>query len=1008
MLKKIFTLVTTVAAAVSFAGTAYFSELRPQIAKVKHLSEEDFALGDKLLKEIQTLAKSRKRALPRTTLIMETVTHRAGCLWRTDKYWRDRQLYANRKFWYPHNQFSPSSFIKTFELMKTYGISANNFFLNNSFRDHYYNAAKQCGLDPAELALIPTMTPAGFAIERHIIAGLPKKEYIKRAVQSKYTMQFNGKPLFLGYSSERCTPAQLKNFIDLLGKIGGKKVAYISDQAGNGPKVWMGGYWAERRQVPATDLLKSFDHLVAVLRVADGIEYGYYCGNNKRLLDTDYYNNVLLPLFAASCAHKDFNGKRIFAVKTVQGYTNCNGSQTVSSDGTKTIRKFFELADKHKIDLLCGFEWDELNENTNLEPTVAKPHANQRIIRYCMDKIKGISPSPNPGDNLSRPNLIVSTNRQLSMGQEFEMELLNVPDGSREKYTVSAELFDNTGKVICRIPEKTFDSTLLKDQTIVIPTEKFTHSMYIQPRLTVKYKGKTEVISGLPPTVLRGTVNIDHTWFSIPLRNLLKPENAQIKFTNGKKIRPGMLEVTADVNLKFKEKLNAVEIINNSQDIFSYDKFDEFGFNNKKRKLYRLSFRYVIPMNIKKDRNLVINYKVDSKGAWCFNTYKLNKPAYPRPVGNTYKAHEGRNCHNEMISVPAQNAAKGTLTVSGTRLAGPAKGKNFSHTFKFADIEKAGVSSIVFDDGFMIALETTPKTPMLPLQLDLNEVKFSKTFPAELPDGVLAVRVVSNCGKVWYSTGYTPTPASGKMISVAMNSDRRGTVRFKLPASRVPDFSYDFNMPESGFILSSPAGRDYYAHIGSFVSIATGFEGIIHGYTIPWTYGSWATAPRWITLENGKRALKFDGKTSQALMLPNTFVPQRHSFTVTMDIKPDDVKRYQTLLDGRGPASYLHGYMVAVKNGRLRIEARHRQPWKRFNKPDHKFLTSVPLFAGKRQQIVFSFDGKNLSISANGKKQSFELPGITYWLTISAFGGRDDHRFGGILYGLSTKHYSTK
>ena len=989
-----------------FAKQIYFEELRPQIAKVKHLSEEDFALGDKLLREIQLLAKSRKRALPRTTLIMETVTHRAGCLWRTDKYWRDRQLYANRKFWYPHNQFSPSSFIKTFELMKTYGISANNFFLTNSFRDHYYNAAKQCGLDPAELALIPTMTPAGFAIERHIIAGLPKHEYIKTAVQSKYTMQFNGKPLFLGYSSERCTPAQLKNFIDLLGKIGGRKVAYISDQAGNGPKVWMGGYWAERRQVPATDLLKSFDHLVAVLRIADGIEYGYYCGDNRKVLDYDYYDNVLLPLFAASCAHKDFNGKRIFAVKTVQGYTNCNGSQTVSSDGTKTIRKFFELADKHKIDLLCGFEWDELNENTNLEPTVAKPHANQRIIRYCMDKIKGISPSPNPGDNLSRPNLIVSTNRQLSMGQEFEMELLNVPDGSREKYTVSAELFDNTGKVICRIPAKTFDSTLLKDQTIVIPTEKFTHSMYIQPRLTVKYKGKTEVISGLPPTVLRGTVNIDHTWFSIPLRNLLKPENAQIKFANGKKIRPGMLEVTADVNLKFKEKLNAVEIINNSQDIFSYDKFDEFGFNNKKRKLYRLSFRYVIPMNIKKDRNLVINYKVDSKGAWCFNTGKLNKPSYPRPVGNTYKAHEGRNCHNEMISVPVQNAANGTLTVSGTRLAGPAKGKNFSHTFKFADIEKAGVSSIVFDDGFMIALETAPKTPMLPLQLDLNEVKFSKTFPAELPDGVLAVRVVSNCGKVWYSTGYTPTPASGKMISVAMNSDRRGTVRFKLPASRVPDFSYDFNMPESGFILSSPAGRDYYAHIGSFVSIATGFEGIIHGYTIPWTYGSWATVPRWLNLPDGKRALKFDGKTSQALMLPNTFVPQRHSFTVTMDIKPDDVKRYQTLLDGRGPASYLHGYMVSVKNGLLRIEARHRQPWKRYNKPDHKFLTSVPLFAGKRQQIVFSFDGKNLSIAANGKKQSFELPGITYWLTISAFGGRDDHRFGGILYGLSTKHFS--
>ena len=1006
MFKKFFLFFFLTPVAVSFAETVYFEKLRPQIAKVTRHSEADFTLGDQLLKEMQLLAQSRKRALPRTTLIMETVTHRAGCLWRTDKFWRDRQLYANRKYFYPRNQFSPASFIKTFELMKTYGISANNFFLTNTFRDHYYNAARQCSLDPGELALIPTMTPAGFAVERHIISQLPKEEYIRTAVQSKYTMQFNGKPLFLGYSSERCTPELLNEFIRLLSRIGGKEVAYISDQAGNGPQIWMGGHWAKRKQVPATDLLKAFDHLVGVLKYASGIEYGYYCGNNRRALDYEYYDNVLLPLFAASCAHKDYNGKRIFAVKTIGGYTNCNGSQTVSSDGTKTIRAFFELARKHKIDLLCGFEWDELNENTNIEPTVSKPHANQRIIRYCTDQIKGIAPRPNPGDDLSRPNLIVSTNRQLSMGQEFEIELLNVPDGSKEKYTVSVDLFDNLGKKICRIPDMTFDSTLLKDQTILLPTEKFTHSMYIQPRLTVKYKGKKQIFSGFPPTVLRGTVNIDHTWFSIPLRNLLQPETAQIKFANGKKIRPGMLEVTADVKLKFKEKLNAVEILNNSQDVFSYDPGDEFGANNKKRKLYRLSLRYILPMDIKKNRNLSVDYKVESPGAWCFSTGNAAKNASPRPVGKIYKAHPARNCHNDMISIPIQNAANGTLTVSGIRTAGPWKGKKFTHTFKFSDTEKAGVSSMVFDDGFMLALETAPKTPRLPLELNLNETVFTKTFPAELPDGVLTVRVVSNCGKVWYSPGYTPTPASGKMIRLAMNSDRRGTVKFQLPSSRIPDFTYDFNTPESGFIIPSPAGRDYYAHAGSFISIGTGFEGINHGCTIPWTYERKAAAPRWITLSNGNRALKFDGKTSQALMLPNTFIPQRHSFTVTMEIKPDDVKRRQTLLDGRGPASYLHGYLVAIQDGSLLLEARHRQPWKRYNKPDHKFRTNVPVYAQKRQKITLSFDGKNLSVAANGHKQSFELPGITYWLTISAFGGRENQRFGGILYSLSTKHFA--
>ena len=1007
-MKKLVCLLFAVAFSGVFAGEKCFADLRPQIKRVKHCSEEDFALGDKLLARIRKQAASRKRVWPKTRLIMETVTHRAGRLWMTNKYWRNRQLFADRKYWEPQSQFSLSGLNKTFELMEMYGIEGNNYFLNNSFRTIYYDAMEKYKRDPAKLKIIPTMTPAGFAIERHIIAGLPKHEYIKRAVNSPYTMTFNGKVLILGYSSERCTPEQINAFVLLLEKIGGKKIAYISDQAGSGPKVWMGSYWAERKQVPATDLLKAYDHLTAVLKYAAGVEYGYYCGNSRRVLDREYYEQVLLPLIGAACARGDYNGKRIFALKTIQGYTNCNGSQTVSSDGTKTIRQFFELADKFKIDLLCGFEWDELNESTNLEPTVAKPFANQRIIRYCMDRIKGAAPRPNPGDDLTVPNLIVSTNRQLSMGQEFELELLNVPDGSKEKYTVSAELFDNEGNVLCRIPEMVFDSTLLKDKTIVIPTEKFTHSMYIQPRVTVKYKGKTQVYEGLPPTVLRGTVNIDHTWFSIPLRNLLVPEKAEVAFVNGKKIRPGALEVEAKVNVKFKEELNALEIINNSQDVFSYDKFDEFGFKNEKRKLYRLSFRYIIPMDVKKNRNLAVSCKVESPKAWRFNTYYENKPAYPRPVGDVFKVHPGRNCHNEMISIPAANAAAGTLTVSGIRLAGPAKGKKFTHTFKFSDTEKAGVSSVVFDDGFMLALETAPKTPRLPLGLDLKEVSFNHRFPMELPDGVLAVRAVSNSGKVWYSAGYTPVKVSGKMISCAMVSDRRGTVRFKQPASRVPDFTYDFNAPEAGYIIPAPAGRDYYAHAGSFVSIGTGFEGIIHGCTIPWTYERSGTAPRWIKVDGGRRALKFDGKTTQALMLPNTFVPQRHSFTVTMEIKPDDVRRQQTLLDGRGPASYLHGYMVSVKNGKLILNVRHRQPWKRFCKIDHVFNTDVPLYAGKKQRVSLSFDGRFITVAANGKKQRFDLPGITYWLTISAFGGRENNRFGGVLYSISTKHFADK
>ena len=992
------------AVVVSAAEKQYFSDLRKEIAKVKRRSPEDYALGDKLLAEIRKLAATRKRALPRTTLIMETVNHRAARLWYTTKHWRDRQLCADRKYWRADTLYPFESLMKTFELMRVYGISGNNFFINKTFGPRYYGAVERAKFAPGEFGLVPTITPAGFAIERDIIAKLPDQACLKEAIASPYTMKFDGRPLFLGYSSERCKPKQLKEFIGVLEKIGGRRIAFISDQAGNGPQVYLAGDWARHGKVPATQLLKAFDWLCAVLEFADGIEYGYYIGANDLTLNKDYYDKVLLPLFAAACAREKYNGRRIFAVKTVQGYTNCNGSQTVDSDGTKTIRGFFELAEKHGIDLLCGFEWDELNENTNLGPTVAKPWANGRIIRYCMSRIRGIAPSPLPGDDLARPNLVVSTNRQLCMGQEFVLELLNVPDGSDEKYTVTAELYDNEGKMIHRTQAYAFDSTKLSDHTLVLPTEKFTHSMFIQPKLIVKYRGKTGTVTGLPPTVLRGTVNIDHTWFSVPLRNLLVPEKAEVKFTNGRNVRPGAVRVTADADLKFSEALNAVEILNNSQDIFSYDKFDEFQFNNTERRLFRLSLRHVIPTD-RKNSHLTVSCDIKCPGAWTFNTYRVNEPARPRPVAKMKKVHLGRICEDHLVSVPAGQVAAGSLTVEGVRLSGTDKGKPFSHTFKFSDLDKAGVSSVVFDDGLAIALESDPKTPRLPLGLDLKAVKFRRTLLSELPDGVLVLRAVSNSGKVWYSTGYTPVRAAGKMIPTAMISSRRGRVEMKLPANRAPDFSYDLDSPETGFVLFSPAGRDYFAHAGSFLSLGTGFEGIIHGYTIPWAYGVYASAPRWITLKDGRRGLRFDGKTTQALFLPNTFIPQRHAFTVTLDLIPDDVKREQMLLDSRGPATYLCGYRLSVKDGELLLDVRPRMPYKKASPvKDVSFRTGVPLFAGKRQTVRLSFDGTHVAVEANGQKARYELPGITHWLTICAFGGTGAQRFAGTLCGLSTRH----
>ena len=982
------------------AATEYFTDIRKEAALVQRGSDEDYLLGDQLMDEIRKLSATRQSPLPRPFLIVETVFFRSGKLWYTEKHWRDRQLIANRKFW-DKSFFVLSNYLESFRIMQDSGVDAVNFFIDNVIRERLYDAAELGKLDPEQFSIIPTLSPnvhveTGAPILQH--GKLPGEAHMKRAVSSPYAMKFQGRPLFFGYSSDRRTPEEIEIFIRNIEEAGGGRIAFITDIDGNGVKSWPSLDFAVRKRVRATDILRHFDHLRRHLAVSDGIEYGYYLGKQDRNLFYDYYDQILLPLFSAACASEPFNGQKILACKIVQGYTNCNGSQTLDSDGTKTLRGFLELCRKHKVDLLCGFEWDEHNENTNLEPTVAKPMANARILRYWMDQVKGIAPSPRDGDDLSRPNLIVSSNRQLCCGQEYEIELLNVPDGVQESYTVEVEVVDNLGKVVYRSPLLSFDASVLQDRTLRIPTENLPYSLSLQPQLRVNYLGKTELITGLPPTAVRGTVSIDYTWFSVPLRNLLKPEAAHVEFAEKGSVRPGCRKVEAQVDVKFSESLNALEIVQNSQDLYSYDHANEFRQRDPSARLFRLSFRII-------NGYLKHEYRIECPGAQTFKTERLNEPAKIIPLGSTETATEGRLCHDELILIPADQVPEAELTVQGKRLSGPDAGTPYEWKVKLAEVEKVGVTCNVFPDTFAIALEAFPKPLRLPLELNLNQVQFTAPLIVEQPDAMLAVRAISNSGKVWWSAGYA-LPASGAMMEVQSCSDLRGRLRFELPESRIPNFTYDFNSPGNGTVLPSPYGRDYYAHAGGFLSLATGFEGLIHGFTVPIRYQAPGEPPEWLCLPQGARALKFNGKTSQGLFFPNTFVPPRNGFTISFEIEPAEIQRRQILFEQIGAANYLNGFRINIVNGMLELEYRSHVPYdpKAALFYEEKINTSLPLAIGERQTITLRYDGETAVLGVNGKEESCQLKGIPYWLTISAFGGRGEQRFAGILYKVSTCH----
>ena len=181
-----------------------------------------------------------------------------------------------------------------------------------------------------------------------------------------------------------------------------------------------------------------------------------------------------------------FNGRKIFSANFKCGYTNAGGSQTLNRDGTKTLRRNLETFLKFKPDVLIGSEWDELNEDTSLGPTVVRPMSSSRITRYYSAISKGKNPSPMPGDDLSIPNMIISQRRELYYGSEFELELLNVPDGEKsKKYTVKVKLLDENGKTVYASDTLPFDSGKMMDHTIRLNTAKLTQHRLLAPEITV-------------------------------------------------------------------------------------------------------------------------------------------------------------------------------------------------------------------------------------------------------------------------------------------------------------------------------------------------------------------------------------------------------------------------------------------------------------------------------------------------------------------------------------------
>ncbi|MBQ9787916.1 MAG: hypothetical protein IJW33_07100 [Lentisphaeria bacterium] len=1021
MRKKLSAILIIFVFAVTYASDhVYFPEIRAKAAKVTKLSQEDFALGKELMIEIRKLAATRRKALPDTILVAESLSA-AGRMWFTDHNYSDRQLFAARDMWEPSNsQFKKAGHAKTFELMKLSGFDAFTTFMYKERGIKYLENMEHIKPD---FKYVLGLCPRNYE-------GRLEANALKSVSASRYTFRLNGKILLLNYTW--LDFEKTGEFISQVEKYLGEPFLYIHSQGTieklEDPFV----FWFAGKGVPATTILYWFDHLSKMLEICAGIAPGGNLQNPDGTWNYRYHDEILMPLFNAVLAQEKYNGKKFFALDILPGYNNYRGKQRTSHDGTKTVRGFMELALKYKADIIKAFEWDEYNEDTHFQPTVNKPMALMRIMSYYSARLDGRKLAALPGDDHTKPNLIISHRKQIPGGVDYELEVLNVPDSDKsEKFQVNVEIL-NEKKQVLLSRKLEFDSGKIQDYTLRIASKDYISSRVLITRLTINHQGKQRVIQeGLPFTMVRPTTINDSTWYSTPLRNVLFPKHASVTF--GKAVNPAgalqeRIEIPAGFKASFPEKLNSLEVVQDGRDTrYTFDPQNEFRQNDPDRVNLILSFyRLEIFPNCRFD------FRMEMKNAPSALWYEMAKDPKNRYLPNVsvksfefsfadrnklagLSVNSWRNAR--VISLKKSEFDQAVFSIEATYVSGVNKGKKVFWELPLVKLKAAGVYNRIFADGLQLAIEIPQRMDMLPLPLNTPDVQFKTTLHTGYPTGIFAVRAVSREGKVWWSAPHVLSqPESGKSMELALFHNSAGAIKINIDSSRVPHIQYRFDPSIAGNILTTAAGREFYGNIGGYDLVPTGYEGYhCSVYSIPGAFRRKAQigddrlfVPKYEKLSDGSWCLNFTGK-GEFIGFPPSLFAQRTGYTVKFEFMPLDIGRDQVYFthSEHSPA----GFRLRTEDGRLVADFYCRQTGDGKRDTYQVFKTNLNPVESKWNKIVFKYDMDKVYITLNGKTESFPCKGIARWFAVGGFGGDgsksvngDIHYFKGKLKSFEVIH----
>ncbi len=790
---------------------------------------------------------------------------------------------------------------------------------------------------------------------------LPRlREHILAVAKSPFTTRLDGKLVFWAYGGG--TEAHQKWAKLLRDDPSIPPFLFIGDMPFFDMYKAFGIHEKDRKNphpIPDSEVAAFREKVMAAAEVLDGFQVWhteYYTDHfgeyPRRSAATDIYRKYLLPAALAAAEKHRARGFMLGAFVR-QGYVNPFAGTTDGEYGTATLRAYLDELSLLNPDVIMGFEWNEFNENTHFQPTVAHGRAWERILAYYRALLDRDIPHPRPGDDTSVPNLIVSVRQALKLGEPWHLELLEIPDGTAPKtVTVRAMLTDAHGATLLAFPEENLPTDRLTAIDYRVPSESLVGHDAVCVTVETVYDGKRMKWEGFDCTRLHPTICRDYLYSNHPLREMLVPDDVKFSVAQA---ADGRYAISASI--ASPEVLSSFEVLEGVQEKAAADPDGEF--DRAKYVTVRGRFQTGVAAPFGPGVQSCVRGSARFRNApgarlraggyaWQpFGVYGFTNGAWR--VGGNFT---GGTCTFFAI-LPKEEAGVAALDFDLPKLG--------KFTCDLADVVVCGRKSMLLSDAVRLELDRVENLPDNPRPLESTNAVVSAAMPSDGRFPVWQARAITMSGKIWRSRPIGPDRQGEALRALTLFSDTaRKPVKAFVAASRVPDFTYAFN-PRYGARLPCPVDRRYDAILGDSSVYADYEFGARHPNVVP--AGCRRLDPEWTSTAEGQGALRFDGVGSR-LVLPIEAVPHGAEYALEFEIMPDTADN-QMLLRTRYVGGKDCGLVVTVEDGTVRVSH-----FGILLVPRH-YDTTAPLIPKRWNRIRIEKRYEKIVCTVNGKSKSF-------------------------------------